>query len=73
MKNVVYITSAKKGLHRFTLNELKLLEEHSINFHLCVRHDSYSFLFGNYGRCGTPCKGWTIPLLIKSQLAENFR
>ncbi|RPD98006.1 glycosyltransferase [Aureibaculum marinum] len=36
MKNIVYITSAKVGLHRFTYNELKLLKQKGINFYLCL-------------------------------------
>ncbi len=36
MKNIAYITSGKVGIHRFTFNELLLLEENKINFNLCL-------------------------------------
>ena len=52
MKNVVYITSAKTGIHRFTLNELKLLEEHSISFYLCLTQLKE-------GPC-MPSENWTV-------------
>jgi len=35
-KKVAYITSGKIGLHRFTYNELCLLEEKDIAFNLCL-------------------------------------
>lgn len=36
MKKVAYITSGKLGIHRFTYNELALLEEKGINISLCL-------------------------------------
>jgi len=36
IKNIAYITSGKTGLHRFTFNELVLLEEKGIQFNLCL-------------------------------------
>ena len=35
-KRIAYITSGKIGLHRFTFNELKLLQENKIDFILCL-------------------------------------
>lgn len=35
-KKIAYITSGKIGLHRFTYNELKLLQENKIDFILCL-------------------------------------
>lgn len=36
MKKVAYITSGKIGIHRFTFNELVLLEEKGIEINLCL-------------------------------------
>ena len=35
-KKIAYITSGKIGLHRFTFNELVLLQEKGIEFNLCL-------------------------------------
>jgi colanic acid/amylovoran biosynthesis glycosyltransferase len=36
MKKIAYIASGKIGIHRFTFNELKALEENGIHFILCL-------------------------------------
>lgn len=64
MKNVVYITSAKVGIHRFTLNELKLLEENDINFFLCLTQLKE-------GPC-MPKDSWTVYTANKSRAIKQY-
>jgi len=49
-KKIAYITSGKIGLHRFTFNELVLLQEKGIEFNLCLTQL-------NQGPC-MPKKDW---------------
>jgi len=52
MKRVAYITSGKIGIHRFTLNELVLLEERGIDFDLCLTQLNQGFCM--------PKKEWNV-------------
>ena len=64
MKNIAYITSAKVGLHRFTYNELKLLENNGIGFNLCLTQLKE-------GPC-IPDKNWTYFTASKSKAIIQF-
>ncbi len=61
---VLYITSAKIGLHRFTYNELKLLEEKNIDFYLGLTQ------LGN-GPC-MPEKHWKLATANKKKAIKQY-
>lgn len=64
MENIAYITSGKVGLHRFTYNELLLLEEKGINFNLCLTQL-------NEGPC-MPEKNWVYFTASRLKAATQF-
>jgi len=63
-KKVAYITSGKTGLHRFTFNELVLLEEKGIDFNLCLTQL-------NKGTC-MPKESWTYYTASKLKAIKQF-
>jgi len=63
-KNIAYITSGKVGLHRFTFNELVLLEEKGIQFNLCLTQL-------NQGPC-MPSKNWIYYTASKINAVVEF-
>ena len=64
MRKVAYITSGKVGIHRFTLNELILLEEKGINFDLCLTQL-------NKGPC-MPKKTWNCYIASRKMAILEF-
>ncbi len=63
-KNVAYITSGKVGIHRFTFNELYLLEEKGIGFILCLTQL-------NEGPC-MPMKNWSVITAARFKALSQF-
>ena len=63
MAKVAYITSGKKGIHRFTYNELIELEKQSISFILCLTQ----LKKGPW----MPLSTWSI-LIAKKAIAINY-
>lgn len=61
---IIYITSGKIGLHRFTFNELKILAENNINFHLCLTQF-------NEGPC-MPEKDWNVIIANKRKAISQY-
>lgn len=64
MKKVAYITSGKIGIHRFTFNELMLLEENDIEVNLCLTQlNSGSWM---------PDKNWNVFIASRFKALKQF-
>jgi len=64
MKNVAYITSGKIGIHRFTYNEIELLEKNNIEVNLCLTQlNPGSWM---------PKKNWKFSIASKSKAIKQF-